>query len=109
MHSVTNKTKVPNVRGQNRYIEYIRIMLLLKLYWTYTIWKAQGITVLIKAVVSLIDRKREYSLSHATLSRMTKITNLGIKDIKGLSKNRLCAKRYKYPKMSKYLEEENRL
>ena len=59
--------------------------------------------------MSLVDREREHSLLRILLSRMTKITNLGIKDIEGLSKNRLCAKRYKYPKMSKYLEEENRL
>ena len=62
-----------------------------------------------KVVVSLIDREREHGLSYVVLSRVTKFTNLGIKDMKGLSKNRLCSKICKHPKISKYLEEEDRL
>ena len=59
--------------------------------------------------MSLIDKEREYSLLHVALSRVTKFTNLEIKDTEGLSKNRLCEKIHKHLKMSKYLEEENRL
>ena len=62
-----------------------------------------------KVVASLIDREREHSLSCVALSSVTKFTNLGIKDIEGLSKNRLYTKIRKHPKMSKRLEEENRL
>ena len=66
-------------------------------------------TILTKVAVSLTDREREHGLSHVALSRVTKFTNLEIKDTEGLSKNRLCAKICKHPKMSKRLEEENRL
>ena len=62
-----------------------------------------------KAVTSLTDRKREHILLHVALNRVTKFTNLVIKDTDGLSKNRLYSKTHKHLKMSKYLEEENRL
>ena len=42
--------------------------------------------------MSLVDREREQGLLRIALSRVTKITNLEIKDTEGLSKNRLCAK-----------------
>ena len=66
-------------------------------------------TIPTKVVVSLTDREREHNLSYVALSRVTKFTNLGIKDMEGLSKNRLCSKTCKHPKMSKCLEEEDRL
>ena len=66
-------------------------------------------TIPTKVVASLADIEIEYGLSRIALSRVTKFTNLGIKDMEGLSKNRLCAKIRKHPKMSKRLEEENRL
>ena len=66
-------------------------------------------TIPTKVVVSLTDREREYGLLHVTLSRVIKFTNLEIKDIEDSSKNRLCAKISKHSKISKYLEEENRL
>ena len=59
--------------------------------------------------MSLTDREREHSLSHVTLSRVIKFSNLEIKDTEALSKNRLCSKMREHPKMSKHLEEENRL
>ena len=51
-----------------------------------------------KVVVSLIDREREYSLLHISLSRVTKFSNLGIRDMEDLAKNRLCSKTQKYKK-----------
>ena len=66
-------------------------------------------TIPTKVVVSLTDREREHGLSCVALSRVTNFTNLGIKDTEGLSKNRLYTKIRKHPKMSKRLEEENRL
>ena len=84
-------------------------MLPLKLYWTWIIWKAQGMTIKNKAVVSLTDREKEHGLTYVALSRVTKFSNLGIKDIQGLSKNRLCRKIHLHPKMKKRLIEEERL
>ena len=66
-------------------------------------------TIPTKVVASLTDREREHGLSHVALSRLTKFTNLKINDMKILSKNRSYVKICKHPKMSKYLEEENRL
>ena len=60
-------------------------------------------------VASLTDRERKHGLSRIALSRVTKFTNLEIKDTEGLSKNRLYAKIRKHPKMSKRFGEENRL
>ena len=98
--SLTDRERV---RGQNGYVEHARITLPLKLCQAQIIQKAQGITILIKVDMSLTDKEREYSLLHVALSRVTKFTNLGIKDMEGLSKNRICTK------IRKYLEEENRL
>ena len=50
-------------------------------------------------VVSLIDREKEYGLTHVALSRVTKFSNLGIKDTEGISKNRLYSKICNHPKM----------
>ena len=69
----------------------------------------QGITILTIVVVSLTDREKEHGLSHVVLSSVTKFTNLGIKYMEDLSKNRLCTKIYEHLKISKCLEEENRL
>ena len=43
------------------------------------------------------------------MSRVIKFSNSGIKDTKGISKNRLCRKMYNYSKMEKWLIEEDRL
>jgi hypothetical protein len=109
VHPVTNKTWTPNVRGQNGYVEHTRKMLPLKLCWAWTIWKAQGMTIPTKVVVSLTDKEREHGLTYVALSRVTKFSNLGIKDTEGLSKHRLCTKIRKHPKMTKRLDEEKRL
>ena len=45
-----------------------------------------------KVVVSLTDREKEHGLTYVALSRVTKFSNLGIKDTEGISKNRLCRK-----------------
>jgi len=62
-----------------------------------------------KVIVSLMDKEREYGQTYVVLSRVTKFSNLGIKDTEGLSKNRLCKKIHNYPKMKKRLLEEERL
>ena len=51
----------------------------------------------------------EHGLTYVALSRVTKFSNLGIKDTEGISKNRLCRKIRKHPKMEKRLIEEERL
>ena len=84
-------------------------MLPLKLCWAWTIWKAQGMTIPTKVVVSLTDKEKEHGLTYVALSRVTRFTNLGIKDTEGLSKNRLCRKIRKHPKIEKCLLEVNRL
>ena len=43
------------------------------------------------------------------LSRVTKFSNLGVKDTEGISKNRLYRKIREHPKMEKRLIEEERL
>ena len=46
-----------------------------------------------KVVLSLIDREKEHGLTYyVALIRVTKFSNLGIKDIEGISKNRLYRK-----------------
>ena len=56
-------------------------------------------TIPTKVVVSLIDKEREYGLIHVALSKVTKFSNLGIKDTEGISKNRLCRKTRNHPKI----------
>ena len=58
-------------------------------------------TIPTKVVVSLTDKEREHGLTYVALSRVTKFSNLGIKDTEGLSKHRLCTKIRKHPKMKK--------
>ena len=48
-------------------------------------------------------------MTYVVLSRVTKFSNLGIKDTEGISKNRLCRKICKHPKIEKHLIEEKRL
>jgi len=76
---------------------------------SWTVWKAQGMTISNKVVVSLTDREKEHGLTYVALSRVTKFSNLGIKDTEGISKNRLCRKIRMHPKMGKHLIEEERL
>ena len=60
------------------------------------------ITIKHKVVVSLIDREKENELTYyVVLSRVTKFSNLGIKDKDGISKNRLCNKIRIYTNMEK--------
>ena len=66
-------------------------------------------TIPTKVVVSLMDKEREYRLIHIALSKVTKFSNLGIKDTEGISKNRLCRKIRNYSKIKKQLLEEDRL
>ena len=61
-----------------------------------------------KVVVSLTDREKEHGLTYVALSRVTKFSNLGIKDTEGISKNRLCRKICVHPKMEKHLIKERR-
>ena len=56
-------------------------------------------TIPTKVVVSLMNKEREYGLTHIALSRVTKFSNLGIKDTEGISKNRLCRKICNHLKM----------
>ena len=46
---------------------------------------------------------------YIALSRVSKVSNLGIKDTEGISKNRLYRKIFMYPKMEKRLIKEKRL
>ena len=62
-----------------------------------------------EVVISLMDREKEYGLTYVALSLVTKFSNLGIKDIEGISKNRLCRKIHTHTKMEKRLIEEERL
>ena len=66
-------------------------------------------TIPTKVVVSLMDKEREYRLTCIALIRVAKFSNLGIKDTKGISKNRLSTKIHKYLKMKKRLIEHKRL
>ena len=84
-------------------------MLPLKLCWAWTVWKAQGMTISNKVVVSLTDREKEHRLTYVALSRVTKFSNLEIKDTEGISKNRLYRKIHMHPKIEKHLIEEERL
>ena len=99
----------PNARGQNGYAEHTRTILPLKLCWAWTIWKVQGMTIPTKVVVSLTSREKEHGLTYVTFSRVTKFSNLGIKDSERISKNRLCIKIRNHLKMNKRILEEERL
>ena len=56
-----------------------------------------------------MDREKEQALTYVVMSRVTKLLNLGIKDKKGISKNRLYRKIHKHTKMEKHLIKEKRL
>ena len=47
--------------------------------------------------------------TYVVLNRVIKCPNLGIKDIEGISKNRLCRKIHKHPRPKKRLIKEERL
>ena len=66
-------------------------------------------TIPTKVVVSLTSREKEHGLIYVAFSRVTKFSNLGIKDSEGISKNRLCIKIRNHPKMNKRILEEERL
>ena len=51
-----------------------------------------------------MDREKEQVLTYVALNRVTKFSNLGIKDIEGISENRFCRKIRKHPKMEKTLD-----
>ena len=71
-----------------------------------------GIYVIIKykVVASLMDREKEYRLTYyVALSQVIKFSNLEIKDIEGISKNRLYRKIHKHAKIEKHLIEEEGL
>ena len=109
IHPVTSRSWTPGSGQNTGYVEHTRTMLPLKLCWAWTVWKSQGMTIDNKVVVSLTKREIEHGLTYVALSRATKFTNIGIKDTEGLSKNRLCKQIRNHKKMSKRLQEEERL
>ena len=67
-------------------------------------------TIKDKVVASLMDREKENGLVYyVVLDRVTKFSNLRIKDTEEISKNRLCRKIPKHSKIEKRLIKEERL
>ena len=56
-----------------------------------------------------MDREKQHRLIYVALSRVTKFWNLGIKDIEGISKNRLYRNMHMHHKIEKRFIEEERL
>ena len=99
-----NKCYTPNRRGNDSYTENSRTMLPLKLYWAWTGWKVQGMTIRGKIVAYLGKKEAEHGITYVMLSRVQKFSDIGIKD--GISKSRLCKTIQKQGKIKRQLNEE---
>ena len=77
--------------------EHTRTMLLLKLSWAWTIWKAQGQTIKGKVVMNLGKTERECGLSYVAFSRATRLRDVGI--VGGFTFERFTRMIKKHPKM----------
>jgi hypothetical protein len=55
-----------------------RKMLPLRLYYAWTIWKAQGQTIHTKVVASLGVTEKEHGLTYTVFSRVRKASDIGI-------------------------------
>ena len=89
------------------YKEHTRTMLPLRLAWAWTIWKAQGQTILGKVVCELGNREAEAGLTYTAFSRVRALANFGI--IGGLSFNRFTTKVREHSKVPGRKAEESRL
>ena len=82
-------------------------MFALRLCYAWTIWKAQGQTLIGKVVVSLGNREREHGLTYTAFSRVQRLCNLGVID--GFPFDRISKAVKQQPKMAGRIKAERRL
>ena len=63
-------------------------MLLLRLCWSWTIWKTQGQTIRGEVSINLVTGEREHGLSYVAMSCVTRFSDIGLYE--GITYNRLC-------------------
>lgn len=65
---VETKYWTKNIRRDGGCEEHVRTILPIKLCWAWTIWKAQGMAIKGKIVVTLTKSEKEHGLTHVTLT-----------------------------------------
>ena len=106
VHTMTASWYTPNgTPGQ--YDEHTRTMFPLRLAWAWTIWKAQGQTIVGKVSLCQGRIEKEHGLTYVALSRVTKFSDIGLHD--GVTKNRLCRSIPNHKQMKPCMEEETHL
>ena len=79
----------------------------LRLSWAWTIWKAQGQTMVGKVSMSIGRVEREHGLTYVAMSRVKFFFDIGLQD--GITMNRLCRSIPRHKKMRPRFAEEQRL
>lgn len=86
---------------------FSRTMLPLRLTLAWTIWKAQGQTILNLLILHLRQRERDHGVSYTAFSRATKLSNIGIAG--GFPGTRTTNMISRMKKIKLRLEEDKRL
>ena len=89
------------------FVANTRTMLPLRLAWAWTIWKAQGLTILGKVIAHLSNKEREHGLTYTVYSRVRRFGDIGI--MGGLTMLRFINAVRDQAKMEPRMREETRL
>jgi hypothetical protein len=89
------------------YTESTRTMFPLRLAYSWTIWKAQGQTILGKVAIHLGTKEKEHGLTYVAMSRVRRLSDIGILSVFTLQRFTEGIKNHK--KMKGRISEERRL
>eukprot|EP00957_Ditylum_brightwellii_P168066 12794789-Ditylum_brightwellii.AAC.1 len=87
VHPVTANSYTPS-RTPGQYDEHTCTTFPLRLAWSWTIWKAQGQTIVGEVSLCQGRVEKEHGLTYVALSIVTKFLDIGLHG--GTAKNRLC-------------------
>ena len=107
IHPMTATEYTSSKTSPTGYVEHSRTMLPLRLAWAWTIWKAQGQTILGKVISELGPSEKEHGLTYTAFSRVKALCNFGI--IGGLTLERFTSKIRNNAKVAGRIVEESRL
>ena len=107
IHPMTAKEHTNSTTAPEGYEEHTRTMLPLRLAWAWTIWKAQGQTILGNVICFLGPTEKEHGLTYTAFSRVKALCNFGI--IGGLTFERFTKKIRQNAKVVGRIAEESRL
>jgi ATP-dependent DNA helicase PIF1 len=101
--SVTDSSK----KDGNTRVQLTRTMLPLRCAWAWTIWKAQGQTILGKVILVLGSKEKEHGLTYVGFSRTRRLEDVGLDG--GISLDRITTKIKDQKKLKVRLREDRRL